>query len=96
MPFIESNELRKIAVSLGAAIVQIAVTNPVVISTTKTQPGTSPCSSFVNLLKLSLIFPFTARAITKCIRTRFWFIDTSNSPQSPSADCATGEDSWAL
>ena len=34
------------AVKRGAAIVQIAVTNPVVIKTTRTQPGTSPRSSF--------------------------------------------------
>jgi len=42
MPFIESKEFRRIAVNLGAAIVQIAVTKPVVINTTSTHPGTSP------------------------------------------------------
>jgi len=42
----ESNESFSIAVKRGAAIVQIAVTSPVVINTTRTQPGTSPRSSF--------------------------------------------------
>jgi len=42
IPPIASNELRKIVVSLGAAIDQIPVTKAVVIKTTKTQPGTSP------------------------------------------------------
>jgi len=46
IPFIESNEFFNIAVNRGAAIVQIAVTNPVVINTTSTHPGTSPRSSF--------------------------------------------------
>jgi hypothetical protein len=48
MPFIESRELRSIADKRGAAMVQMAVTNPVVISTTNTQPGTSPRSSLRN------------------------------------------------
>jgi hypothetical protein len=46
IPFMESNESFKIAVKRGAAIVQIAVTKPVVIRTTSTHPGTSPSSSF--------------------------------------------------
>jgi hypothetical protein len=46
----ESNEFLRIAVKRGAAMVQIAVTNPVVINTTSTHPGTSPRSSF-NLAK---------------------------------------------
>jgi hypothetical protein len=46
----ESNEFFNMAVNRGAAIVQIAVTSPVVIKTTRTQPGTSPLSSF-NLAK---------------------------------------------
>ncbi len=37
-----SKEFFRMAVSRGAAIVQIAVTNPVVIRTTRTHPGTSP------------------------------------------------------
>jgi len=47
IPPIASNELRKIVVSLGAAIDQIPVTNAVVIKTTNTQPGTSPRLSFL-------------------------------------------------
>jgi hypothetical protein len=39
MPFIESREFFKMLVNRGAAIVQIAVTNPVVIKTTKTSLG---------------------------------------------------------
>jgi hypothetical protein len=42
IPPIASNELRKIVVSFGAAIDQMPVTKAVVISTTNTQPGTSP------------------------------------------------------
>ena len=42
IPPIASKELRKIVVSLGAAIDQIPVTKAVVIKTTNTQPGTSP------------------------------------------------------
>jgi hypothetical protein len=42
----ESREFFNIAVKRGAAIVQIAVTRPVVINTTRTHPGTSPRSSF--------------------------------------------------
>ena len=44
MLFIESSECVRIAESRGAATVQIPVINPVVIKTTKTQPGTSPRS----------------------------------------------------
>ncbi len=40
----ESSELRRIALKRGEAIVHIAVTKPVVINTTSTQPGTSPLS----------------------------------------------------
>ncbi len=40
----ESNEFRNKVFSLGAATVQIPVTNPAVIKTTNTQPGTSPLS----------------------------------------------------
>jgi hypothetical protein len=49
IPFIASREFFKIAERRGAAIVQIAVTNPVVINTTNTQPGTSPRSSLTFL-----------------------------------------------
>ena len=45
IPFMASREFFKIADSRGAATVQIAVTSPVVISTTSTHPGTSPRSS---------------------------------------------------
>jgi hypothetical protein len=45
MPFIESSEFFRIALNLGEAIVHMAVTRPVVINTTSTQPGTSPRSS---------------------------------------------------
>ena len=47
IPPIASNELRKIVVSLGAAIDQIPVTTAVVIKTTNTQPGASPRLSFL-------------------------------------------------
>jgi hypothetical protein len=47
IPPIASNELRKIVVSLGAAIDQIPVTKAVVIKTTNTQPGTSPLLELV-------------------------------------------------
>ena len=40
-----SSEFFRILVNRGAAIVQIAVTSPVVINTTNTQPGTSPRSA---------------------------------------------------
>ena len=40
--FIESREFRRIKLRRGAAMVQIPVTRPAVISTTNTQPGTSP------------------------------------------------------
>jgi hypothetical protein len=67
--FIESSEFRRIEESLGAATAHMAVTNPVVIKTTKTQPGTSPCSSasarciriltiFKKLLSLATTFTF--------------------------------------
>jgi hypothetical protein len=52
MLFIESKELRKIESILGAAKVHIPVTNPVVIKTTRTQPGTSPRSSCRALVAL--------------------------------------------
>ena len=42
-------------VKFGLAIAQIAVTSPVVIKTTRTQPGTSPRSSLINVAKRSLI-----------------------------------------
>lgn len=45
MLFIESREFLRIVERRGAAIVQMAVINPVVIRTTSTQPGTSPLSS---------------------------------------------------
>ena len=45
MPLIESRELRRMESIRGAANVHIPVTRPVVINTTKTQPGTSPRSS---------------------------------------------------
>ena len=47
MLFMLSSEFLRIDEIRGCAIVQIAVTRPVVISTTKTQPGTSPDSSFI-------------------------------------------------
>jgi hypothetical protein len=55
MPFIESSEFFRIAVRRGAAIVQIAVTSPVVIKTTSTHPGTSPRSSLRRAKKLCWI-----------------------------------------
>jgi hypothetical protein len=44
MLFMESRLFLKIVLRRGAATAHIAVTKPVVISTTKTQPGTSPRS----------------------------------------------------
>ncbi len=66
IPFMESSELRKIAVRRGAAIVQMAVTNPVVIKTTSTHPGTSPRSSSIIFCEScdGAIF-FTHRCIPK-------------------------------
>ena len=55
IPFMESKEFFRIAVKRGAAMVQIAVTSPVVIRTTNTQPGTSPRSS-LNRAKNELCF----------------------------------------
>jgi hypothetical protein len=51
-PFIASSEFLRMADSRGAAIVQIAVTSPVVIRTTSTHPGTSPRSSLRFLTKV--------------------------------------------
>jgi hypothetical protein len=65
MPFIASSELRRIAVSRGAAIVQIAVTSPVVINTTKTQPGTSPRWSATALNALELLTRSNRREMPK-------------------------------
>ncbi len=50
-----SSEFFRIEVNRGAAIVQIAVTSPVVISTTSTQPGTSPRSEDIGTNNLLLI-----------------------------------------
>jgi hypothetical protein len=44
MPFMASSEFLRMLVKRGAAMVHIAVTKPVVIRTTSTQPGTSPLS----------------------------------------------------
>ncbi len=40
----ESSDVRRMDWMRGAANVHIAVTSPVVIKTTRTQPGTSPLS----------------------------------------------------
>jgi len=50
-----SSEFFKMEVSRGAAIVQMAVTNPVVIRTTSTHPGTSPRSDLIGAIILLLI-----------------------------------------
>ena len=58
-----SSEFFRMLESRGWATVQIPVTNPVVIKTTKTQPGTSPRSDlaaaenvfFILLILLSLL-----------------------------------------
>ena len=52
MLFMLSSEFFKILESLGCATVQMPVTNPVVIRTTNTQPGTSPRSDFAASTKL--------------------------------------------
>ncbi len=63
IPFMESREFFRIAESRGAATVQIAVTSPVVISTTSTHPGTSPRSSLSFLMnELSRRAAVAARA----------------------------------
>lgn len=50
--FMESREFLRIESMRGAARVQIPVTNPVVMRTTSTQPGTSPLSpSTFNLMR---------------------------------------------
>jgi len=60
IPPIASNELRKIVVSFGAAIDQMPVTKAVVISTTKTHPGTSArLSPLISLANLDLKKRFT-------------------------------------
>jgi len=51
-PFIEFNELFRMLVKFGLAIAHSAVTKPVVIKTTNTQPGTSPRSSLNSSLTL--------------------------------------------
>ena len=59
MPFIASSEFFRMLVKRGAAIVQIAVTNPVVIRTTRTHPGTSPRSDVSpEDMRLEIIFTF--------------------------------------
>ena len=63
IPFIASREFFRIADSRGAATVQIAVTSPVVMSTTSTHPGTSPRSSLSALMnELSRMAVVTERA----------------------------------
>jgi hypothetical protein len=47
-----SKEFLRMEVSRGAAIVQIAVTSPVVIKTTRTHPGTSPLSEEIGVRNL--------------------------------------------
>lgn len=65
----ESSEVRKMDWIRGAARVQIAVTSPVVIRTTSTQPGTSPLSFTIWVLarwrpwrKLTIMKHTTRRA----------------------------------
>jgi hypothetical protein len=73
MPFMLSNEFFRILDSRGCATVQMPVTNPVVIRTTKTQPGTSPRSDFAASAKfffkiLNLADQFIARDIFELLR----------------------------
>jgi hypothetical protein len=65
-----SSEFFKMLESRGCATVQIPVTSPVVIRTTKTQPGTSPRSDFAaavkvffKLLSLKSLFNFATTAL---------------------------------
>ena len=69
IPPIASNELRKIVVSFGAAIDQMPVTKAVVISTTNTQPGTSP-----RLLVLIKVVALDFKKRFKRIKVRVRFI----------------------
>jgi hypothetical protein len=59
-----SREFLRMEVRRGAAMVQIAVTRPVVIKTTRTHPGTSPLSEEIgvrNLLLKALAFGLLIR-----------------------------------
>ena len=58
------------AVKRGAAIVQIAVTSPVVIKTTSTHPGTSPRSSLSRAKKLCWIVLSLWRRVNSAIKAR--------------------------
>ena len=58
------------AVNRGAAIVQIAVTSPVVIKTTSTHPGTSPRSSLSRAKKLCWTVVSLWRKVNSAIKAR--------------------------
>ena len=58
------------AVKRGAAIVQIAVTSPVVIKTTSTHPGTSPRSSLSRAKKLCWIVVRLWRKVNSAVKAR--------------------------
>lgn len=59
------------AVKRGAAIVQIAVTRPVVIKTTSTHPGTSPRSSLSRAKKDCWIVVSFSRKVISATKARF-------------------------
>ena len=59
------------AVKRGAAMVQIAVTRPVVIKTTSTHPGTSPRSSLSRAKNLCWIVVSLWRKVNSAIKARF-------------------------
>jgi len=58
-----SSEFFRMLESRGWATVQIPVTNPVVIKTTKTQPGTSPRSDLVAAEKVFFILLILVRLL---------------------------------
>ncbi len=58
--------------SLGAATAHIAVTNPVVMRTTNTQPGTSPLSSEIATSNLELKRRYDDVAFS--IKKLFWIL----------------------
>ena len=65
----ESREFFRIALRRGDAMVQIAVTSPVVINTTRTHPGTSPRSSLRTVFSFdSLTFLFSADCALKIFK----------------------------
>ncbi len=58
-----SSEFFRMLESRGWATVQIPVTNPVVIKTTKTQPGTSPRSDLAAAEKMFFILLILVRLL---------------------------------